>query len=470
MRISTFEIDSLSSAPPSVAAFALLGTIALGAFTIWLTWRGDLRIYLGLMLALGVIQVFQPFGYISVALLVGAFALVGVLLRTGLRYWDRWTQLLSALAVFQALALLWSSRPGAVALAVLSTAGLASTYIATREALREGGTLKLPLLFASPLVLTEALLIVLFRTIPDPFRWDYLSSGIARLLSEPEVALLSQGHQDNILDLGKSGGTFLNANIASLFMFTTAALFLWAALRYRSAYFGTVAASAVVGVGFTGSKSPILLPMITGILVAYVLLWARRRWILLSALTLGGTAAAIAVGIVAPQIYAALFGTMDDRWKLWGLAVNRLMTTPVLGMGYGNWAPYSRENFTSLFGPDRPLQALPPHNFFLAAWVDAGLIPALLTLALAVIPIAWATQVLYRTARKGRSFWLPQAVLLIAAYWVPMHGLVDTTGFFGDNHTIPFYAMLIGIIAASCESGRRRQDVGESFPQLSRSA
>ncbi|MFC3399288.1 O-antigen ligase family protein [Microbacterium amylolyticum] len=119
------------------------------------------------------------------------------------------------------------------------------------------------------------------------------------------------------------------------------------------------------------------------------------------------------------------------------------------GFGYGNWREwvvYTWDDYFPHMGP----QVWPPHNLFLQAWVDAGLIALALTIALVTLPIVASIRRIAEahTAPLLSAVTVRRAIVFAGLVWVLFHGMADTTSFLGDNHTIPFVAILTAVALA----------------------
>lgn len=286
-------------------------------------------------------------------------------------------------------------------------------------------------------------MVIVFRLFPD-VEFAYLLSSFSHWLTEPEVQLLEQGQQENVFDGTKSGGLLLNANVASVYLVAVVALYGWQFWRKRNNLLFAVGLLAAVAVPFTGSKTPVFLTLVLVAAIGTIYLAAARRWRLLVGGLVLAASAFIAVLLLRPQRFAAAVSSLDDRFRLWGLAADELRSTPWLGLGGGGWSSMIDQRFTEIFGESRPKQLLPPHNFVLQAWSDAGIVAALLVFILALIPAAAAARTLFKACREGEPI-VGASLVFVGLTWVPIHALTDTTAFFGENHVLPLYASLVAI-------------------------
>jgi O-antigen ligase len=445
-----------------VLGIALLGIAAI----VYLSFRLPARFLLGGALALGVLQFFGPFGFTSLGLLATAALLPGAIWRFARRERGVWFWLLAALAAWQTVSVLWAEKVGSAAYGVLLSVALLATFLLARATLRDSprGVLT-SLTIAAPFVLLQAMLVTLFRFFPDVELW-YLVSPAARVLSEPGVETIAAGGFANVLDPFKSGGLLLNSNTASLLLALAACLYAWAALqrpgtRLLVLYLAVAAISLDASFG-TGSKTPIALALVLPLVGVLFILAVRRP--VVAAITCGAgllavAGAVIAIAIVSPRLLDEATRTLGERGKLWRLTLGAVPEHWFTGLGFGNWRLYIAENWRVTF-PGRGPQPFPPHNLFLQAWVDAGAIALLLTIALSFIPICAVLRRMWR--RRGEKLFtlgtLELVVVFVGVTWVVGHGMADTTTFLGDNHTIPFFAVLVALaLSPRLGEGRRRE-------------
>ena len=112
----------------------------------------------------------------------------------------------------------------------------------------------------------------------------------------------------------------------------------------------------------------------------------------------------------------------QNRFVLWGAAVDMLRHSPVLGVGLAGFHE-KYQNYP--LGPDRVVQNY-PHNFFLNFWLETGLFGLLAITALLIL--------FYRRVNFLRSIkkW-PHALPIAAGMMViVLHGLVDVPYFKND--------------------------------------
>ncbi|MFL0411272.1 O-antigen ligase family protein [Microbacterium paludicola] len=478
-------------------ALTLGGVAVAGLAVAFAAFKLPARLLLGIVLALGVLQFFGPFGFTSFALLATAALVPGILWRFGRDTAHLWGWLLAALAVWQTVAVLWSDKVGAAAFGVIQSVALLGVFVLARAVLREGrGAAGTALLIAAPVVALQALAAILFRALPD-LEYAYLTSPVARVLTEPGVELVAAGSFDNVMDPCKAGGVFLNGNTASLFFAVVVCVYAWLALgsaqrgrfgsqarsatdpggrfgsqarsatdpdgrlgpRARTATGVVVAGLSLVAMFATGSKTPLVLIVLLPVAAIVVLVGVRRP--ALAAIGAGALIVLAAVGAfaataVAPGFVQQTGRTLNERFTLWGVVGEAFPENWFLGLGFGNWRYLIADRWDEVF-PEVPNQVWPPHNLYLQAWVDAGILSLLLTLVLSILPLVLVVRRAYLRRRdplfsRGTGEVL---VVLIGLAWVIGHGAGDTTVFFGDSHSLPFFAFLVAL-ACDPSLGERR--------------
>jgi O-antigen ligase len=450
--------------PAQLVVIAIVGLLAL-AIVWYFSFKVPTPILLGLVLSAAIVQGFKPVGYISLALLATVALAPAILTRSTRDHWSLWPKLITGVLVWQIISVLWAVRIGSVAHAAISTLVLLLAYLLARQVADTPGGIRLALTIAAPVILLQSVLTVVFRFSPA-LESAFYSSAAALFLSEPDVELMASGIPQNVSDPDKAGGFLLNGNITSLLMAIVACIYIYEYLKSKKRLFAIVAAVCVVACVSTGSKTALVLLIALPLLAGFVVLVTRRKRL---GLIVGGVVAALVVVTVSAlaftgfkQVVSAL-PTLGDRGALWTLAARAFADHPFLGLGYGGWSDYVSEFFYTVFPTDRTFQIFPPHNFVIQAWADGGIVLALLALVAAVIPIVGAVRLLnaFRTRRPTSSDALSAAALFVAAVWVVAHGTLDTTSFFGENHTIAFVAVVVALCTRDLREALRNPNTAD---------
>ncbi|WP_100343579.1 O-antigen ligase family protein [Compostimonas suwonensis] len=448
----------------STSELIWIGIAALVVFVTggYFSFKIPKPVLLAILLGVAVLQVFEPIGYISIALLLPIVFAPAILRSSRRAHWNLWVMVLLAVLAWQLVSVLWAANDGTWAQAVLSTVSLVLCYLAARQVVATRGGLTRALVIAAPVILLEIALVVLFRFSPA-LEALYLRSPIAALFSEPDVELIFSRVPQNVLDPDKAGGFLLNGNIASLLLAAVAFLYGYAYFRSRRRVLLVVAAAGLIGCVATGSKTALVLLILLPSLTLFFLLLLRRSraaFALLGLVVVGFIVTVIVLASAGSPLISTSLRTLGERGQLWALAGKGFLEHPFLGLGYGGWAGYLRENADAVFASGRQFQDLPTHNVIVQAWADAGIPLAVLVVAAATIPIAVVIAELVRRRSQPvlSSSALGLGCLLIAIVWFFAHAMADTIGFFGENHTLPYFGVIVAVIYFEREQGARRED------------
>lgn len=450
-KIVVFQSAFLAShSMAEIAVIAVLALIAAAAIG-WVSFRLPKSVLLGIVLAAAMLQGFKPVGYVSISLLLPIAMAPAIVASSKKAHWDLWAKLGLGILVWQVISAIWAVKLGSVAHAALSTAVLVVCYLLARQVAADPGGLAKALRIASPFVVLEALLTVLFRMAPA-VEAAYYGSPVAMFFSEPNVELMLTGIPQNVSDPGKAGGLLLSGNVASLLLVLVSCVYAYAYIRLRKTLFAVVSLIALVGCIATGSKTALALLVLLPALAIVSLFLIRKSkvaYLFLGLLLAGFGGLIVFLGVTGSQMFTTSVTTLGDRGRLWALAGQGFLEHPVLGLGYGGWSEYLKAHADAVFEPDRWFQDFPPHNLVIQAWADAGIPLAILVSAIALLPICISVRLLWRLRadRVFSSATLRTAVLSIGSVWIIVHAMADTTGFFGENHTLPFLSLIVALLA-----------------------
>ena len=385
--------------------------------------------------------------YPSLALL-GWLACWPSALRGALWKWA-WMRALLVLALLQAASLSWSPSPmlGVRYLIYLLPLPLAAHafYRLERDEPAVARRCLQMLLVGSAL---EAALVIAFRVLPS-VEIAFLTRPLARLFVSPNTldALFYEG-RNNVLDSAKSGGLFVNANIAAAYL-GIAAIAAWYGGRVRrSATLRAVALLDWAAVFFTGSKAGLLCGLGIPALLGLAGVLRSQR---VNPLAVLGGALAVAIGaasfvsplrltLVDDYRYDAL-ATLGSREQIWSYATRMIAEHPLAGLGFGGW---ERRFTLNAFAPGVPT-TVPPHNSLFILWLQSGL-PGVLG-GVALIAALYAAAARVSTARDGdtRTLGLGFAGALT---WYLVQGFGENFGLVGEAHMTPLLGALLGTLCA----------------------
>ena len=408
---------------------------------------------LGLAAALAVPQVFVGSTTISSLPLAQLWSLLMVvavvLLATPRVRLDLPLALLLAICALTVLALLWSPdrRLGAVAVLRLASFVVLAVH-ATSLAARSPRSLDRALAVLVPALLVQALLVLAFWLSPAA-EMRFLTSWLGEVVIGPEnLRRLFTTSRDNVFDPAKSGGVYVNANTASMFLGAGACAVLGAAARRRSRGLALAGLAVLCAVPCTGSKTGVVLGLCLPLLALALprALSATGRW-LLPAVGLGLGVLALLLLRVLPRLvpsFAEQSGsTMGTRQQLWQAAWAMFQEAPLLGQGFGGW----QLDLAGIAGRQGVPASLPPHNVVVYAWSQTGLLCAVLVVLLTLVVLREHLVLVARAADRRQA--LDLSFGATAFLWVFLHGMADATTFYGDPRTGVVLALLLGRLAVA---------------------
>jgi O-antigen ligase len=305
-----------------------------------------------------------------------------------------------------------------------------------------------------PLVLAQALMVVVFRLLPR-VEDAYLHSIAGLFAGQNTAAALFGAGRNNVFDPGKSGGVFVNANVGAIFLGVSglAALAVWSLTRTR--WVAVAGVLSLVAVLFTGSKLGEVLAIVlpVGALCVYQVVGrssmpARKRYLLSGGVVVIGAGAVTALLVVNASLRARMIDAFVGRTEIWGFGADSFSRKPLQGLGYGGW----ESGFKAYAQTHGVYKSLPPHNLLLAAWSTTGIVGAALTAAFIVV-VAWI--VIRALAGRVAVDTRFAAFAGAAIAWIFLHGMAENTDVFGEIHLMPLFALLIVYLV---------QPIGEEAP------
>jgi len=395
-------------------------------------------------------------------LLVGARRGLGVpVVRLGL------FRVLLGLLAIRLLALAWSPDPRAGLQPIVLLGQFAVTLLLISAAARQDpdALRKLQRVYW-PWVAVEAGLVVLFRLLPG-VEHMFLQTVGGFFAGQNTVAALFGEHGNNVVDPAKSGGVFVNANVAAMFLGVNGLAALAVSAVTRTRWVRVVGVAALVAILFTGSKSATILALVLPA-AAYGIVRMRRspratlRWQVL--VPAGSAVAALLALLVAVTgLLHPLLEAFITRTAIWAFGAESFRHHPVLGLGYGGW----QAGFARYAASHHLNQNFPPHNVLLAAWATTGIAGLVLT----VMFFAFSIKLFVRAPLGGVTF---AACGGAAVAWILIQGMGENTDVFGEIHLIPVVALLVGYLTrylgeetkSSAGSARRRDSQAPTVPAV----
>jgi Lipid A core - O-antigen ligase and related enzymes len=358
------------------------------------------------------------------------------LLRLGL------VRILLALLALRLVATTWSPEPRAALQPIVLLGQFVISIVLLSQLLRSGvEPLRRIQRWYWPWIVAEACLVVLFRFLPA-LEEAFLRSVGGFFAGQNTVTALFGDSPNNVLDVAKSGGVFVNANVAAMFLGVNGLAALAVSSLTGTRWVRIVGIVALLAVPFTGSKSATVLAAVLPLVAFAVALLSRGTTPRLLRHIGFAAGASIAVGVLVlatrRDFLDAMIAAFVGRTAIWQFGAEAFRERPILGLGYGGWdagfGQYAVER--GIYDP-----TFPPHNLLLAAWAATGIAGVALTIAYLAF--------LYRMLSKGvrcrgdRGFVVYAGAALA---WVAIQGMGENTDIFGDIHQIPIVALLIACL------------------------
>lgn len=361
--------------------------------------------------------------------------------------------IMGVLVAVTAVSLAWALPSGmgngvsAVVRGVLFMIWLHQVIVVARA---EPGLLDTLAMWCVPGIAAQAVLSIVFRVSPTTEE-IFLKSSLATYFVGHQAEHLYTDWRNNVLYPFKSGGLYVNGNVASLFGAIGGLLLIVVARRTGRKWLYVFAALSITGAIYTGSKTALVLAPIC--LIAIIFL----PHMLKGSAALAALCTALLMPVIfltgpevlqryIPAFYAATTDSAAGRKVLWGSAAQLLSESPLLGLGYGGWAE-QMPRFTN-----RP--ELPPHNLLLATWVNSGLFAALAALVFMIAAITMGVRVAAAQTNVHDS--RTAVIALCAVAWVFLHGIADNTTVYGEQRSMVLVALIFGYLYVMKENPQNR--------------
>jgi len=138
-------------------------------------------------------------------------------------------------------------------------------------------------------------------------------------------------------------------------------------------------------------------------------------------------------------------GNNSFRLRAWDATIEMIADHPIVGVGTGNWKIHSQQYFSDKDFKQTETNWIRPHNDFLWAYAERGLLGFLLYLALFVIPIYFALNVL--TSKDTEHSVKVTVLLLLSGLLAYIFDSVFTFPYERINQQVYFTLFLAGITA-----------------------
>jgi O-antigen ligase len=277
----------------------------------------------------------------------------------------------------------------------------------------------------------NAIVTVIFRIIPA-LKMAYLSTSVRALFINPNTVESVLGKNINVTDVSKSGGfLFINGNTGAAFnmMCLGMSICLMQGSNKRGPLLlATIFLSSIVA---SGSKSALLVSVAVIVIAAALYFLRTNRFLPL--LVVGAIVVSIALVLFSSGIFdkvaAGKFSqdtaqTSSYRVGLLQVAGILFRQNPILGLGFGGWER-KLPSYADFYGLS---PEWPPHNSIVMAWAQAGLLSALVLIAL----FGYILTALIKSYQKTSGSFRPGGAL-IAFLCVTAMSLGDPYPLFGNS-------------------------------------
>ena len=285
-------------------------------------------------------------------------------------------------------------------------------------------------------------------------RFAFLLSPIARWMVSPNlIDKLFTGNFNGVMDPAKSGGLFVNANVAATFLGVAACTALGLALHLRRKWLGVNGAILLGAVAFTGSKGGLILAAAVPILMLHLISLRYRGWRNRLRMVMGAIVVVGLLGWLGPKAilatergeYRALSSfleqsslTVSAREKIWEYGAQAFVQHPLKGQGFGGW----QEDFPRYARKVGIARDLPAENTVIYLWSQGGLLAAVLGVGFIyqVLRIGWR-----QTRDRNASAFGLSLAMTGAFTWAFVRGMGSNFGLIGDIHMSPLLATLLAL-------------------------
>ena len=301
--------------------------------------------------------------------------------------------------------------------------------------------------------LIEALLVTVGLLSPG-MKISFLLTPLAKWVITPNILdNLFTGSFNGVMDPTKSGGMFMNANVAATFLGVVACTTFGLALHLRRKWLGVLAGVLLGAIAFTGSKAGLILAVAVPLLALHFISIRYRAWRNRIRMTMAGIIIlgiigwlgpkAIQVGESSSYVALSVFAKKSDsslstRLEIWQYGAQAFMRHPFRGQGFGGW----QENFPRYARKVGLSGGLPPQNTIIYLWSQGGALAALLGLAL----IYEVLKIGFRQTRNPDAPAFGLSLAMTAAFlWAFVRGMGSNFTLLGDVHMSPLLATLLAL-------------------------
>lgn len=231
------------------------------------------------------------------------------------------------------------------------------------------------------LVLSSTFLVVLiiFTFFFEKYELQILNFKVMQLFIEPDTIkeLLTGKVQNNVLENNRTGGFFVNTNIAALYINLNLGILIWSifTLRKKLLYF-LILFLFILGLICTGSIGGLYSLIMSSLFISliYLLKKSYKFIFLISPILIIFFFAILKISYILNPRYPTLIReqTFHGRTIIWNASWNVIKNNWLLGIGLDKvqWNKYYNIEATKL---NAPLN-MSPHNMFLFLWGKSGIL------------------------------------------------------------------------------------------------
>ena len=416
------------------------------------TTNTGLKVSSFLMLSL-IVSIFQLFIfqingiYVSMAMAAIYVFVVMVLVSTKWKF-DAVAKTVFLLLLFQLFSLLWSPDKALAARDFVYSIPFVFIYIFSENQSRRDEHVVVRCLKVFCLVSVIQSLLVVFFLVSPSMEGTFLGGPLAKFFINPNGLSTFQLFSDNnVSDPDKSGGFFLNANVAAVYAeLCVCASIIVSQYSQRKWFWRTIITLHIAAVVCTGSKSALIV-LVTAPAVAWFILNVTNR---MTGLRISKIAVFLVVAFLgAYTAYWLLSDTalLDaaslaayQREVIWQYAKGAFLEAPIFGQGYGGWTL----GFGAYGYAWRDVginENMPAHNIFIIWWSQSGIIAVIMGGMFIFFALKGVAKAKYK---PGGAVISGAAIAAIYAFF--FHAMGDNVSPFTELHIQALFASLLGLV------------------------
>ncbi len=294
------------------------------------------------------------------------------------------------------------------------------------------------------LLLLEVFLVIYFRLHPM-IKLGFLHTKIAEIFINPNVIEgLWSGEKNNIFDPNKSGGFFVNANVAAAFLGINTFISYGLSKSYSIKWLNIITFLLVIGILFTGSKAGLILIVLLTLFLNLVYkfigshLTMQKVLITLFFIILLYLTLLFSYNYILNNYFAKeITNTTEIRFLIWDCALKQFLYSPLIGLGFGGW----HEIFSQYAMSKGISSGYPPHNTLIYLWAQSGIFVVILAIFFMIYVIKFGFRLIKSNVKELKGL----GIAVLGAYlWTFIHGMGTNFGLVGELHMEVILAAILG--------------------------